>query len=71
MAEEMARGDLTQALDIDQEDEIGILAKALNGMSQSLRLMFGDIASSTHTLTASSTELSAIPKRFHELPANS
>lgn len=60
MANEMAQGDLTQQLDIRQQDEIGTLAEALNTMSKNLRQMFNDIASGTQTLTASSTELSAI-----------
>ncbi|WP_321416747.1 methyl-accepting chemotaxis protein [uncultured Desulfobacter sp.] len=64
MAIEMANGDLTQQLDIDQEDEIGILAKSLNDMSSKLRQMFNDISRGTQTLTASSTELSAISEQM-------
>ncbi len=60
MAQEMADGDLTQQLDLDQKDEMGVLAGALNQMSSKLRQMFNDIATGTQTLTASSTELSAI-----------
>lgn len=57
MAQTMADGDLTQQLDIDQKDEVGILAKSLNDMSIKLRQMFNDIAIGTQTLTASSKEL--------------
>ncbi|MFA5906414.1 MAG: methyl-accepting chemotaxis protein [Desulfobacula sp.] len=64
MAEKMAKGDLTQLLDIDQEDEIGVLANALNNMSQNLRNMFGHIISGTQTLTSSSTELSVISEQM-------
>ncbi len=60
MAEMIAKGDLTQTLDIDQKDEIGMLSKALNMMSKNLRKMFTQIASGTQTLTAASTELSAV-----------
>jgi methyl-accepting chemotaxis protein len=55
----MAKGDLTQTLDIDRQDEIGTLAKALNEMGANLRRMFADITSNTAVLTGSSTELAA------------
>jgi len=64
MAQEMAKGDLTQHLDIDQKDEIGILVHSLNGMSHSLREMFTDISSGTQTLTAASTELSSVSEQI-------
>jgi len=64
MAELMATGDLTQRVDLDQEDEIGVLVKSLNKMADSLRKMFVEIADGTQTLTASSTELSAISEQI-------
>lgn len=64
MAKEMANGDLTQQLDINQGDEIGVLANALNEMSSQLGKMFKDIAFGTQTLTKSSTELSLISERI-------
>ncbi|MFO7754039.1 MAG: methyl-accepting chemotaxis protein [Desulfobacteraceae bacterium] len=57
MAGAMAKGDLTQTLDIRQKDEIGELAESLNSMSGSLRKMFKDIANGIHTLTSSATQL--------------
>jgi methyl-accepting chemotaxis protein len=63
-ADKMAQGDLTQVLEIDQKDEIGILASALNSMSKNLKKMFTDIAAGTQTLTASSTELSAVSEQI-------
>ncbi|EFI32921.1 methyl-accepting chemotaxis sensory transducer [Desulfonatronospira thiodismutans ASO3-1] len=59
-AKSMAQGDLSQTLDINQKDEVGILAKALNDMAESLRKMFGDISSGVETLASSSTELNSI-----------
>lgn len=56
----MSNGDLTQKLDIDQKDEIGILAVALNNMAGNLRKMFQDITAGVDTFSSSSTELSAI-----------
>ena len=64
MAKTIAKGDLTQTLDIHQKDEIGSLAAALNTMSENLRKMFTDIASGTQTLNVSSTELSAISEQI-------
>jgi methyl-accepting chemotaxis protein len=59
-AKRMAEGDLTQNLQIEQEDEIGVLAKALNQMGANLRQMFKNIADGVGTLASSSTELSAV-----------
>ena len=64
MANKMAEGDLTQQLDIDQNDEIGVLAAALNKMSSNLKNMFGEISANTQTLSSSSSELSAISEQI-------
>ncbi len=64
LAQAIAKGDLTQTLSIDRRDEVGTLAKALNQMARTLRAMFSDIASGTQTLTASSTELSAVSQQI-------
>ncbi len=61
-------GDLTQQLDIKRDDEIGILANALNEMSTNLRSMFQNIFSSVKTLSEASTDLSAIS---NQMSANS
>lgn len=63
----MSNGDLTQKLDIDQKDEIGILAAALNSMAGNLRKMFQDITGGVETISSSSTELSAIS---HQMASN-
>lgn len=59
-AEQVANGDLTQKLSLDQKDEIGLLANSLNRMSKNLRTMFSDIAAGTQTLGVSSTDLSSV-----------
>ena len=56
-AEQMAKGDLTQTLQIDQKDEIGGLAQALNHMVTNLAAMFKEVAGGIHTLSSSSNEL--------------
>lgn len=59
-AENMARGDLSQSLEVNQHDEIGLLAKAMADMAKSLRAMFSDISSEVEVLSSSSTELTDI-----------
>jgi methyl-accepting chemotaxis protein len=63
-AKAMSAGDLTQTLDIDQKDEVGILATALNAMAGNLRKMFRDISGGVETLSSSSTELSAVSQQM-------
>jgi methyl-accepting chemotaxis protein len=63
-AKAMSDGDLTQSLDIDQKDEVGILSGALNTMASNLRKMFRDVNTGVDTLSSSSTELSAISQQM-------
>ncbi|MBL0702126.1 MAG: methyl-accepting chemotaxis protein [Desulfosarcina sp.] len=63
-AKKMSKGDLTQTLNIDQKDEIGILVSALNEMAINLKKMFVDIGAGMETLSSSSTELSAISQQM-------
>lgn len=58
-ARAMADGDFTRHLDIDQKDEIGTLAAALNTMVQKLRGVVGDVRSATDNVASGSEELSA------------
>ncbi len=59
-AGKMSEGDFRETIDIDQKDEIGVLAKALNNMVSSLGKMIRDLTAGVDTLSSSSTELSAI-----------
>lgn len=61
----IADGDMTQNLDIDQKDEVGILANALNDMAENLNKMIQDISQGTQTLTTSATELSAVSEQIN------
>jgi len=56
----MAEGDLTTQLDINQKDEMGDLAKALNEMLQKVSVMIKEISAGVDTVSSSSTELSAV-----------
>ncbi|MBI9092502.1 MAG: methyl-accepting chemotaxis protein [Desulfobacterium sp.] len=56
-AKKMATGDLSQDLEINQKDEVGILASAMNEMTANLRTMFSDITDSADRMDVSSGEL--------------
>ena len=58
-AENIAKGDLSQRLDIVQKDEIGQLANALNTMVDKLKGVVGDVQSAADNVASGSQELSA------------
>jgi len=60
----LAQGDLTKTLDIDQADEIGELARAMNQTRSSLNQMFHELTQGVEVLSSSSTELSAISSQM-------
>lgn len=64
LAENMARGDLTVKLDVNQKDEIGNMAKSMNATVTQLRSMIGEIISGIHTLSSSSSDLAAVSKQL-------
>ncbi|MFH0785404.1 MAG: methyl-accepting chemotaxis protein [Pseudomonadota bacterium] len=64
LAETMAKGDLTTTLDIDQKDEIGIMAKSMNTTLGQLRSMIGEIITGINTLSTSSTDLAAVSRQL-------
>ncbi|MBF0156903.1 MAG: methyl-accepting chemotaxis protein [Magnetococcales bacterium] len=57
-ARQLAQGDLTATVDLDQKDEIGQLADALRGMVGKLREVVGDISQAAQQVSAGSGELS-------------
>ncbi len=59
-ARRMAKGDLSQHLDVTSKDEIGLLSIALNDMVENLNAMFGDISKGVDELTSSSKSLSDV-----------
>ncbi len=58
-ARAMAEGDFTRLLDIDQKDEMGILAGALNEMVGKLRDVVAEVQSASENVASGSEELSA------------
>ncbi|WP_428569952.1 MAG: methyl-accepting chemotaxis protein [Solidesulfovibrio sp. DCME] len=58
-AKGMAEGDFTRLLDIDQKDEIGMLAASLNEMVGKLREVVAEVQSASENVASGSEELSA------------
>ncbi len=58
-AEAVAEGDLTRTLDIDQKDEIGLLARALNNMIDKLKDVVGNVQNASDNVASGSQQLSA------------
>ncbi len=58
-AKAMADGDFTKTLSIDQNDEIGILAGALNDMVNRLRDVVAEVQSASENVASGSEELSS------------
>jgi methyl-accepting chemotaxis protein len=58
-AEAMSGGDFTQRLNIDQKDEIGVLAAALNAMVERLRQIVSEVQSASDNVASGSEEISA------------
>lgn len=64
-AEQMAAGDFTQTLDIEQKDEVGILAAACNRLVANLGRMLLQVSNGISTLNNASTELSAVSEQLN------
>lgn len=58
-AQIISGGDLTQQIELEQEDEVGKLARALNEMSVNLRSVMAGIQQAAEQVASSSNELSA------------
>nr|WP_272881620.1 methyl-accepting chemotaxis protein [Fundidesulfovibrio soli] len=58
-AQKMAQGDLTQTLDVNQKDEIGVLADSLRTMVQRLSEVMGEVIEGTNNVASGAQELAA------------
>ncbi len=65
-AESVAAGDFSQQLAIDQRDEVGALASALNGMSVKLRGMVSTIKESAVQVASASEQITASAQKLSE-----
>jgi len=59
VAEALGENDLSETVDMESEDEIGILAKSLNKAIVNLKTLIGEISESSTDISATSEELSA------------
>ena len=58
-AEAVAKGDLTQRIQLDQKDEVGQLAAAMNDMVTQLKEIVSDVKSAADNVASGSQELSS------------
>ncbi|NJM15860.1 MAG: methyl-accepting chemotaxis protein, partial [Bacteroidales bacterium] len=65
-AEDIANGNLYKALNINQQDEIGTLASALNKMQGHLKQIVGNISNGAHSLSGVSAQISAGAQQFSQ-----
>jgi methyl-accepting chemotaxis protein len=65
-AQAVAAGDLTQTVKLDQKDEIGQLATALNEMVAKLSSIVGDCMSAADNVASGSQELSATAQQLSQ-----
>ena len=64
MAETMAGGDFTARLPIDQKDEIGIMATAMNSMAGQLGMMMKEIVKDINILSGTSSDMAAVSRQL-------
>jgi methyl-accepting chemotaxis protein len=65
-AQAVAAGDLTQKIDLDQKDEIGQLALALNEMVAKLSSIVGEVMAASDNVASGSQELSATAQQMSQ-----
>ena len=58
-AQKLAQGDLTTQIHVDRRDEIGQLMHAINGISQGIANVVGNVRKSTDQITAASREIAS------------
>jgi methyl-accepting chemotaxis protein len=59
----MEKGDMTVRTDLERGDELGILAKAMDGMSAKLQTIFKNLRQNSDTLASSAEELSSVGRQ--------
>lgn len=66
LAEDIARGDLTKTVDLDQSDEAGILANSLNQTVEKLRSIVSDIKSGSEQVSAGSEQMATTAEQLSQ-----
>ena len=65
-AQDVAKGDLTASIDIDQKDEIGILAASLVSMVEKLREIVTSITTGADSIAIASNEMSSTSQEMSQ-----
>jgi len=65
-AQQMSNGDLTSVLDVNQRDEIGVLATALQDMRNKLVSVVGDVKSASGNVASGSQEMSSTAQQLSQ-----
>jgi len=65
-ARELSEGDLSATISVNQDDEVGRLAKALTQMAQRLRDIVGEVTSASDNVASGSEELSATAQELSQ-----
>ena len=66
LAQSLARGDLTQSIDVHQKDEIGDLAEALRNMAAQIKQVVGEVQAVTDNVASGSEQLSASSEQLSQ-----
>jgi len=69
-AQALADGDLTKRLDLNQKDELGLLATALNTMAEKFNSMIANMNSEVANLTSTSRELNITAQAMSDNSGN-
>ncbi len=65
-ADQVAKGDLTASIEVDQKDEVGQLGSALQQMIGKLRSIVSDVMAASENVSSGSQELSATSEQMSE-----
>jgi len=65
-AKEISEGNLLVTIDIDQKDEIGVLAESLNAMSAKLRDIISNVIDGAESITAASIQVSSTSQELSQ-----
>jgi len=65
-AQTVAEGDLTTYIDLDQKDEIGMLADSLTGMADKLKGVVGEISAAGGNVSSGSQQMSASAEQMSQ-----
>jgi methyl-accepting chemotaxis protein len=66
IADSVARGDLSQRIEVNSTDEIGQLLQAMKSMSEKLAQVVSEVRSSTEALSSASEEVSATAQAMNQ-----